>query len=324
MKSRCRVLLAGSVLLSSTLLLTACEGIGRGMAESDMRAHNARYAAQGNPQFSDPQLRAVVQRFEADFAAIGFDTGKLGLDQGTPCPATQEAAFRTVFGMTPQAHAAMEAEVAQKVPGYTGIADPDAVRLVTLQGVCGANGPEGPAVVVGTQRTITRYRGEGYSNVTVTDAVMRIDATWIDGERREPRSLVMISQSAPFKETAEGQLAEDINDWAYINEMREAPAATYIYFVTNPDGSMKYQVTFSRNDGAGVYGTAVREFRDAQHSYARNWQGTELISEASYKNGELHGWHVVHPTSYNGTPIPGRRDCYQNGELVKALECPAG
>jgi len=323
MNDRCRAILAGTALLGTAFALAGCEGVAQSMVESDAKARAARYAAQGNPQFAEPRLAAVVKQFEADYAAIGLDAAKLGLEQGTPCPAAPEAAFRTVFGMTPAEYEKSQLELAQKVSGYTGLADPDAVRIVTLSGFCGANGPDGPAVIVATQRTITRYRGEGYSNVTVTDSVVRTDATWENGVAREQRSVILISQAAPFKETAEGQLAEDINDWNYLNTIRTAPTASYVYSVYDPDGSVKYQVSFLRSDGSGLYSTMVIEQLDAHHSHMRSWQGTELISESGFKDGKQHGWYVTYPQVYNGTQVPGRRDCYQNGEMVKALECPS-
>src|SRR3546814_13118551 len=50
---------------------------------------------------------------------------------------------------------------------------------------------------------------------------------------------------------------------------------------------------------------------------------SELRYEARTKNGAMHGWQIIHPTEYDGTPIPGQRNCYQNGEQINALECPS-
>lgn len=177
--------------------------------------------------------------------------------------------------------------------------------------------------MAGRYRTITRIRGDGFSNVTVTDTVTRLAATWIDPRRRDLQSVISVSSSVQFKETGEGHLAEDVSDWSYLNEIRTAPAGVYAYIVTNPDGSTKYQVSFVRNVSPGVYTTTVTETLDAQHSYARTWQGRELLTEQSMKDGKLHGWVVTHPQVYDGTSVPGRRDCYQQGELAKALECPS-
>ena len=318
-----RAVLGGIALLTAALALAACTSMGQHMAESGARARSAHYAAQGNPQFSDPRLQAVVAKFEADFAAIGLDAEKLGLERGAACPASQEAAFRTLLGLAPEQYRQAQEELWRQVPGYTSIVDPDSVRLATLSGSCGVEGPEGPATVAGSYRTITRIRGDGFSNVTVTDTVARLTATWVDGQRRDLQSLISISSSEQFKETGEGQLAEDVSDWDYLNEIRTAPTGAYTYFVTNPDGSTKYQVMFARNVSSGIYTTTVTETLDAQRSYARTWQGAELLTEQPFKDNKLHGWAIVHPQVYDGTPIPGRRDCYQNGDLVKALECPS-
>ena len=157
----------------------------------------------------------------------------------------------------------------------------------------------------------------------MTDTVTRLAATWIDPRRRDLQSVISVSSSVQFKETGEGHLAEDVSDWSYLNEIRTAPAGVYAYIVTNPDGSTKDQVSFVRNVSPGVYTTTVTETLDAQHSYARTWQGRELLTEQSMKDGKLHGWVVTHPQVYDGTSVPGRRDCYQQGELAKALECPS-
>lgn len=323
MNTRCRAMLAGAALLSTVPLLAGCESAGQGIAESAARARAERYAAQGNPQFSDPQLQAVVKDFEARYAVIGVDAEKLGLEQGRPCPVSKAAAFTVMTGMSYEDHQKMQLDIAAKVPGYTGISDPDAVRVVSLSGVCGENGPEGPAVIVGTTRDISRYRGDGYSNVTVSDTVSRIEATWADGQRRGEQTIISITRSAQFKETGDGQLAEDIQDWDYLNEIRGAPTAAYLYVVPKADGTPRYTVSFGRNTTTGIYTTTVAEHLDARHTYARTWQGTELLQESRMKDGQLHGWMIVHPTVYDGTQVPGRRDCYQNGEMVKALECPS-
>ncbi|MEQ9606225.1 MAG: hypothetical protein RLN99_01005, partial [Kiloniellaceae bacterium] len=282
-----------------------------------------RYAAQGNPQFSDPQLQAVVKDFEARYAVIGVDADQLGLDQGRPCPVSKATAFTVMKGMSYEAYQEMQLDVAAKVPGYTGISDPDAVRMVSLSGVCGETGPQGPAVIVGTSRDISRYRGEGYSTVTVSDTVGRIEATWAEGQRRGAQTIISITRSAQFNETGDGQLAESIDDWDYINEIREAPTAVYMYVVPKTDGTPRYTVSFARNPTVGTYTTTVTEHLDARLTYARTWQGTELLQESRMRDGQLHGWMIIHPTVYDGTQIPGRRDCYQGGALVKALACPS-
>lgn len=321
MPNRCRVALGGTALLTAALALGSCTSVGQGMAESAARANAARYAAQGNPQFADPSLRAIVEDFETRYAEIGLDAGKLGMAEGKPCPVAKETAFQVLKGMSYEQYLDSQAEIAMQVHGYTGTTDINAVQLVALAGVCGENGPEGQAVVVGTTRDIARYRGDGYSNVIVSDSVQRIEATWADGRRHGSYTWIIITQTAQFKPGESGALEADINDWDYINQIREAPTATYVYFVTQDD-KPRYTVSFARNPVAGTYMTSVMEQIDDTHSYSRTWQGTELRQEGSLRNGQLHGWQITHPTVYDGTTIPGQRNCYQNGELIKTLECP--
>src|SRR3546814_19446073 len=52
-------------------------------------------------------------------------------------------------------------------------------------------------------------------------------------------------------------------------------------------------------------------------------QGTEMRYEARTKNGAMHGWQIIHPTEYDGTPIPGQRNCYQNGGAPDGCGAPS-
>jgi len=323
MQTPCRAVLGVAALLTAALALSACTSMGQGMAESAARANAARYAAQGNPQFSEPALQAIVKTFEARYAEIGLDVEKLGMADGSPCPVSKETAFQVLRGMSYEQYLDNEADIARQVPGYTGTTDLDAVQLVSLAGVCGEDGPEGQAVVVGTTRDIARYSGEGYSNIMVSDTVQRVEANWIDGRRAGSFTWILITQTAQFQPGEDGGLEVALDDWDYINQLREAPTAVYTYFVADERGKPKYTVSFARNPVVGTYSTSVTEQVDDIYSYARTWQGTELRQEGRRKNGKAHGWQIIHPTVYDGTEIPGQRNCYQNGELIKTLECPS-
>src|SRR3546814_15349573 len=98
MNTRCRALLAGAALLTVALAPAACTSMGQGMAESAARANAARYAAQGNTQFSDPALQAIVKEFEATYAELRLDAEKLGMAQGTRCPVTKKNALQVTMG----------------------------------------------------------------------------------------------------------------------------------------------------------------------------------------------------------------------------------
>src|SRR3546814_9146232 len=80
-----------------------------------------------------------------------------------------------------------------------------------------------------TTRDSIRHSGEGYSNVIIIDNVQRIEGTWAGGQRSGSFTWIVITQTAQFKPGENGALEVDINDWDYINEMREAPTASYFY-----------------------------------------------------------------------------------------------
>jgi hypothetical protein len=329
MNAACLTWRPGAAMLALAIALTlgACdsayESVGRGMAESSARARAAHYEAQGNPQFADPQLAAVVRKFEADYASFGLDAGKLGAAGGRPCNLSPGDTFRIAFGSSPEQWQATQDEVSRNVPGHTAVADPESAKVILVSGTCGPRGPEGPAVVVTRNRSITRMKTDGINRVTVTDATTRSSGTWAAGRPMADVDTITIVKSAEFDGTAEGNLTEHVSDWAYLNEMAAAPSGVYTYQVPGPGGKPKISVTFFRNPMAGGFTTMVSERRDDHHVVTKTWQGTELVSESSIKDGKLHGWYVIHPSEVNGTTVPGRRDCYQNGELVKSLECPA-
>src|SRR3546814_19349220 len=79
----------------------------------------------------------------------------------------------------------------------------------------------------------------GYSNVSIIDNVQRIEGTWAGGQRSGSCTWIVITQTAQFKPGENGALEVDINDWDYINEMREAPTASYFYFVADDSGKPK-------------------------------------------------------------------------------------
>lgn len=138
-----RAIFGGTTLLTAALALTACTEMGRQMAESEARWRSAHYAAQGNPQFSDPRLQAVVAKFEADYTAIGLDAEKLGFGQGQPCAASPDAAFRTLLGVTPDEYRQMQEEVWRQVPGYTTVVDPSPFVSLRSRAATASRGRKG-------------------------------------------------------------------------------------------------------------------------------------------------------------------------------------
>lgn len=196
------------------------------------------------------------------------------------------------------------------------------MTLVTVSGHCGPTGIEGPGELVGSFRVVTRYKGAQIDQVTVTDKVVRLRGSWRDGQRQGPFRVIDISRSATFQPTAEGALEEQVSDWAYLNEIRDAPTAVWTYASFGPGSETEPVVSFMRNPTVGLFNTDVTERRADGRGYNRVWVGSELRFEGPTKNGVRHGWQVSHPYTFTGSDIPGRRDCYQNGEIVLATSCP--
>src|SRR3546814_1093416 len=71
---------------------TAMSSLAGSMVESASRAEAARLEAQGNPQFTDARLQAIVRDFEAEYAFYGRDLEKLEAG-ATRCPLAPKDAF---------------------------------------------------------------------------------------------------------------------------------------------------------------------------------------------------------------------------------------
>ncbi len=308
-------------LLAAPLLAGCMETMAQGMVESDMRARSASLAAQGNPVLPTAEQRAATAKFESQFAVFGTDPAKLELDRATPCALAPEKAFEMLRGVS---HAEfVAAQRAAATSTITMLTDLKAVRVGLLSGQCGPDGPIGPAILVGSYRDIMRISVNGAPHVTVTNGVARVEGVWINGKRDGAFSTVQMISSNQLSAGQSGALQEQVHDWAYLNEITNSPTAIYSYDEFHAGKPGRLSVTFSRNPVSGIYSTMVSERLDDSYSIMTNYSGNRLASEQRTKNGKLHGWLVIQPSVYNDIAIPGRRICYQNGEEVKALDCPS-
>ncbi|HEY9569313.1 MAG TPA: hypothetical protein VIR38_14560 [Thalassobaculum sp.] len=287
------------------------------MVESASRAEAARLEAQGNPQFTDARLQAIVRDFEAEYAFYGRDLEKLEAG-ATRCPLAPKDAFellRAVDYDEPQADNAKS--------GQTSFVDLDSIEIRVISGRCDAGGVEGPAEIVGTLRTVTRYASGEYQWVVVTDGVERVRGTWADNRRQGPFRTIAINRSATFKPGEAGALVAEVHDWDYLNEMSAAPTGRWTYSSHGANRSMEPFVEFVRNPESGSFETFVTEHRADGIDYRRTYRGSEMVNEGLLKDGRMHGWLVRHPFTYQGDVVPGGRDCFQNGEPIKVTSCPA-
>jgi len=308
-------------LLAAPLLSGCMETVAQGMAESDMRARSAGLAAQGNPVLPTAEQRAATAKFESQFAIFGTDPTKLELDRATPCALAPEKAFEMLRGV-PHAEF-VAAQRAAATSTATMLTDLKAVRVGLLAGQCGPDGPVGPAILVGSYRDIMRVSVNGAPHVTVTDGVARVEGLWINGKREGAFSTVQMISSSQLSAGQSGALQEQVHDWAYLNEITRSPTAVYSYDEFRAGKPGPLTVVFTRNPVSAIYGTMVSERLDDVHGVLTSYNGNRLSSEQRTKNGKLHGWLVIQPSVYNDIAIPGRRICYQNGEEVKALDCPS-
>lgn len=311
-------------LFAAPLLAGCMETMAQSMVESEQRAMAARLEAGGNPVFTEPELQAASTRFDRDYRLYGTDPSRFGAQQGVECSMAPEKAFELLRGISVEEYRKMQRDVTAQVPTTTTVTDLKAVKLVSLSGPCGPNGPEGPAVLVGTFRDVMRIMVSGTDPmVSVMDSVTRLEGSWRGGKRVGPFGSITMTSSTQLKAGEGGKLQENVESWAYLNEISNSYTGAYLYTQHNLDKSARFSVSFVRNPVVGTHSTTVVEALDARYSIMRQYFGTTYIGESRLRDQKPHGWSVTFPYDYNGTPIPGSRTCYQDGVMVKALDCPS-
>jgi len=293
------------------------ETVVQGMVESDMRSEYARVAAQGNPQFTDPTLRAFVTEFEADYERFGLDWEGLLVGASEPCAMDPKQAYYFIQGVD---HDKQQEQFASY--GLTNIVDLDSIELRMISGACPTDGMNETVEFVGTTRTIMRFGRGDLVQVMVQDTASRFRGSFRTGERHGPVRDIRIVRSVTFKPGENGILEVQKQDWDYLREISEAPTAIYTYMSSGDDFRADPSITFSRNPTIGLYSTTVQESRGGDLRYSSMFIGTELRSEGGLKGGLQHGWQIYHSHTWQGHTIPGSRRCLQNGEEIKATVCP--
>lgn len=310
--------------LAMPLLAGCMETVVRSQIEADNRARAQAVAAQGNPRFVEPELSASVAQFEADFPIYGTDPARLGsFANGTACPVSQEKAYELLAGMSFAEAMRRKQAGTKQVEGFTMVSDLKAVRLVALSGTCGPDGPVGPVVLLGTTRDVMRMKIQDSFQVTAIDSILRLEGTWQGGKRSGPFKTITMTRSKLFK-PGESGLEEKVDDWAYLNDIVKSVTASYMYqnYSNGEDG--RYIAAFSRNAVTGNYSTMIIENLDREHIVSTTYNGATYAGRSRLKNGQMHGWSETDYRAYDpNTTLGVIRKCYQNGEEVKALECPS-
>lgn len=310
--------------LALPLLAGCVETMARSQVEADSRARAQAVAAQGNPKFAEPELAASVAQFEADFPIYGTDPAKLGsFEGGIACPVSQERAYEILVGLSFSESVRRKQAGTKQVAGFTIVSDPKAVRLVALSGECGPDGPVGPAILLGTTRDVMRMKIQDSFQITAIDSILRVEGNWQGGKRTGPIKTIMMTRNKQFKPGEKG-LEETVQDWAYLNDITNSVTANYMYqtYINGVEG--RYIAAFARNAVTGTYSTTIVENLDREHTVSTTYNGATYAGRSHMKNGALHGWMETDFRAYDPSTTMGViRKCYQNGEEVKALECPS-
>ena len=312
-------------LLTPLLAIGACNSAttqwAQNQVESNYEQTRQRLAAQGNPQFDDPEKAAIVQRFESDYQRFGRTADRVAAGAGTEnCPiADRTRAYRWITGKS-----LARTEKTMASANVTYVADLDSIRIRMVSGTCDMLRTGGDVTFVANMRAVWRVGdAEGqYTFLSLRDSVFRVTGTMRNGGRVGPFRTIESLVSTRMDRDASGNFAVSESDWDHLNRMMESPTGIYTYVNdgASPDSALK--LSFRRQPETNQFTTIVSEPQGNGIVRENSYNGTELRMQYAMKDGVLHGWYKLHSYSENGYTVPAQTICYQNGEEIKTNTCP--
>lgn len=277
-------------------------GLAMGMALSMNSAYGQ---AKRLPPVADPDASALIDRAENDLARV-IDAGPAFFDssRGTVCPLDHENITRATVGPL----------VYTKIAQHLGAQpQPEISRLVVLSGACPQGGTfNGPVEYI----TETTMRFTMDSVVSATETKQRSAGVFINGNPIGDHVTYRWLLSSAFHRLASGELIE-------VKGEHPIRPSYSVFYQTLDSGSrlVRPSVNFSWIGGPGIQAMAIisREV-DGERVVTDSHYDGKLVSRTRYKNHQLHGW------TENFQPelvkMGMGKQCYQNGQMVKAVECP--
>jgi hypothetical protein len=124
-----------------------------------------------------------------------------------------------------------------------------------------------------------------------------------------------LSNNTVFKDAATQKMmaGNKIPSPGLTTFMSNSSTGAVIVILTTMGGKNKITTTVQENE------TLPPKLSATVNTYQR----AQLISEMRIRDGELHGWMVMHPYSdmLTGVAIPGMKICYEEGEVIQSNTC---
>jgi hypothetical protein len=277
-------------------------GLAIGMAISMNGAYGQ---AKRLPSIADPDAAALTDRAEKDLAhAIEADSALFDSGLGTSCPLGHEDIVRATLG--PLAYARMAQQLKAEPP-------PEISRLTVLSGTCPLNAIfNGPVEYI----TETGSRFATDSLVITTETKQRVAGVFVNGNPIGDHVTHRRLLSTTFNRLGSGELIE------VKTGHPNRPVHSVAYESRDSDSRpTRPTVTFSWIDGPTMRTmTIIARTLDGDRTVSDMYQDDKLASRTRFKNHQLHGWNE------NFLPelvkLGMGKQCYQNGQEIKAVDCP--
>ncbi|TCV01325.1 hypothetical protein EV686_10233 [Paracandidimonas soli] len=277
-------------------------GLAMGMALS----MNSAYG-QGKrlPPVADPDASALIGRAENDLArAIDAGPAFFDLSQGTLCPLDHGGITRATAG--PLAYAKMAHLLEAEPP-------PEVSRMAVLSGACPQGGMfNGPVEYM----TETKVRVVFDTIVVTTENKQRSAGVFIKGNPVGEHLTSRWTLTTSFNRLSSGELIE-------VKSGHPKLPFYSVYYQSLDSDSVPASpsVDFSWSGGSPIGAmTIVSRAIGSDRVVRDHYNDGKLATRARYKNHQQHGW--IENFDPGVIKMGMGKLCFQNGQMIQAVECP--
>ncbi len=277
-----------------------------GLAVGMVLSMNSAYG-QGKrlPPVADPDASALIGRAENDLArAINAGPAFFDLSQGTPCSLDHGNIIRATVG--PLAHAQMARLLEAEPP-------PEISRLVMLSGACPQDGVfNGPVEYM----TETNFRTVFDTMASTMERKQRSAGVFINGNPVGEHVTFRWTLTTSFNRLSSGELIE------VKSEYRNLPFYSVDYQNLNSDSRpVRPSVNFLWSGGSPIGAmTIISRTVDSDRVITDHYNDGKLATRTRYKNHQPHGW--IENFDPGVVKMGMGKQCFQNGQMIQAVECP--
>lgn len=175
-----------------------------------------------------------------------------------------------------------------------------------LEGDCAADRPEGAFVAVASHESV---QGTGATAIW-TNERRRLSGTMRDGELEGQLLLETVSLT---ESSSLGRLGRHVSHAMVAYDAgTPAGASLHLTFIYDQAGNLTQVLT------------QVHEWVAPGSMAVTVWAGEALFQEYTMRDGQMHGWMVMHPVEFvSGYPSAATRTCWHSGQEAPASVCSA-